>query len=75
VASLFASATLGVTVSVVSGGIVTLLVAGAVAAATPLVRSYAPERGAGLLPAPVPPAPPPRPEPDSDRSGPDVAGL
>jgi hypothetical protein len=44
VASLFVSATLGVTVSVVSGGIVTVLVAAAVAAATPLVRTYAPER-------------------------------
>jgi MFS family permease len=40
VASLFASATLGVTVSIVSGGIVTLLAASAVAAATPLIRSY-----------------------------------
>lgn len=71
VASLFASAALGVTVSVVSGGTITLLVAGAVAAATPLVRSYAPGRVAGPLAGLAPPAPP-RPEPDSDRSGPDV---
>jgi MFS family permease len=40
VASLFDSVALGVTVSVVSGGILTVLVAAAVAAATPLVRSY-----------------------------------
>jgi MFS family permease len=40
VASLFASAATGVTVSVVSGGFVTLLVAAYVAAATPLVRRY-----------------------------------
>jgi MFS family permease len=44
VASLFASAALGVTVSVVSGGVVTILTAAAVAAATPLVRNY---RGVG----------------------------
>ena len=44
VASLFASATLGVTVSVVTGGVVTILTAAAVAAATPLVREY---RGVG----------------------------
>jgi MFS family permease len=43
VASLFASAAVGVTVSVVSGGLATILVAGAVAAATPLVRRYEPE--------------------------------
>ena len=40
VASLFASAALGVTVAVVSGGLATLVVAGYVAAATPLVRDY-----------------------------------
>jgi MFS family permease len=40
VASLFASATLGVTVSVVSGGALTLLAAAAVAVAAPLVRDY-----------------------------------
>jgi hypothetical protein len=40
VASLFASATLGVTVSVVSGGALTLLAAAAVAVAAPVVRDY-----------------------------------
>jgi hypothetical protein len=45
VASLFASAAIGVTVSVVSGGIVTVLAAIAIAAATPLVRGYAPDPG------------------------------
>jgi MFS family permease len=40
VASFFASAVVGVTVSVVSGGIATLAVVAWVAAATPLVRSY-----------------------------------
>jgi MFS family permease len=40
VASLFASAVVGVTVSVVSGGIATLAVVAWVAAATPLVRGY-----------------------------------
>jgi MFS family permease len=40
VASRFASAVLGVTVSIVSGGIATILAAAAVALATPLVRSY-----------------------------------
>ncbi len=40
VASLFASATLGVTVSVVSGGVLTLIAVAAVAAAAPLVRDY-----------------------------------
>jgi MFS family permease len=40
VASLFASATLGVTVSIVSGGVVTLVATAVVAAATPLVRGY-----------------------------------
>ena len=42
VASLFASAVTGVTVSVVSGGLATLVIAAAVAAATPLVRRYEP---------------------------------
>jgi MFS family permease len=41
VASFFASAALGVTVAVVSGGIATIVVAGAVAAAAPVVRRYA----------------------------------
>ncbi len=40
VASLFASAALGVTVSVVSGGLATLLVAAFVAARAPIVRNY-----------------------------------
>jgi len=40
VASLFASAALGVTVSVVSGGVITILAAAAVAARAPLVRDY-----------------------------------
>ena len=40
VASLFASATLGVTVSIVSGGVVTLVATAVVAGATPLVRGY-----------------------------------
>jgi MFS family permease len=40
VASLFASAALGATVSVVSGGIGTVLLAGVVAMATPVVRAY-----------------------------------
>ena len=40
VASLFASAVVGVTVSVVSGGVATILIASAVAAAAPLVRRY-----------------------------------
>src|SRR5262249_31589608 len=40
VASRFASAVLGVTVSIVSGGIATLVAAAAIAFATPLVRSY-----------------------------------
>jgi len=40
VASLFASASVGVTVSIVSGGLVTLLAAAVVAVATPLVRGY-----------------------------------
>ncbi len=44
VASLFASAAAGVTVSVVSGGLVTILAAAAVAVAAPLVRDY---RGLG----------------------------
>jgi MFS family permease len=45
VASLFASAATGVTVSVVSGGALTLLVAAVVAAATPVVRAYSGEPG------------------------------
>jgi MFS family permease len=40
VAHLFASATLGVTVSIVSGGVATLLSVAAVGLATPLVRNY-----------------------------------
>jgi MFS family permease len=40
VASLFASAVLGVTVSVVSGGIATIAITAAVAAASPVVRRY-----------------------------------
>ena len=40
VASLFSSAAVGVTVSVVSGGLATLVVAGIVAAAAPVVRAY-----------------------------------
>jgi MFS family permease len=42
VASLFASAVTGVTVSVVSGGLATVVIAAVVAAATPLVRRYEP---------------------------------
>ena len=42
VASLFASAAMGVTVSVVSGGLATVLIAAGVAAAAPLVRRYEP---------------------------------
>jgi MFS family permease len=50
VASLFASAVTGVTVSVVSGGLATAVIAALVAAATPRVRRYeppvsAPDRG------------------------------
>jgi MFS family permease len=41
VASFFATAALGVTVAVVSGGLATIVVAGAVAAAAPVVRRYA----------------------------------
>ena len=40
VASLFASAALGVTVSVVSGGLATILIAAAIAARAPLLRRY-----------------------------------
>jgi MFS family permease len=40
VASLFASAALGATVSVVTGGVATVLVAGLVAARAPVVREY-----------------------------------
>jgi MFS family permease len=46
VASLFRSAITGVTVSVVSGGLATLLIAAAVAAAAPIVRRYEPPRPA-----------------------------
>jgi hypothetical protein len=54
VASLFASTVVGVTVSVLSGGLATILVTAAIAAAAPLLRRYdfqgaaerAPERGA-----------------------------
>jgi hypothetical protein len=41
VASLFASVAVGATVSVVSGGVATMLVAAVVAFATPVVRRYA----------------------------------
>ena len=40
VASLFASTVIGVTVSVVSGGVATVLVTAAIAAAAPMVRRY-----------------------------------
>jgi MFS family permease len=40
VASLFASAAIGATISVVSGGVATLLLAAGVAAAAPVVRDY-----------------------------------
>jgi MFS family permease len=40
VASLFASAAVGVTVSVVSGGIATIVITAAIAAAAPIVRRY-----------------------------------
>jgi flavoprotein len=40
VASLFASAATGATVSIVSGGLATLLAVAVVAAATPAVRGY-----------------------------------
>jgi MFS family permease len=40
VASLFASAAVGVTVSVVSGGIATIVITAAIAAAAPMVRHY-----------------------------------
>lgn len=42
VASLFTAATTGVTVSIVSGGLVTLVLAAFVAVATPVVRHYQP---------------------------------
>ena len=49
VASLFASAAVGVTASIVSGGVATVLLAGVVGAAAPVVRDYvqpgAPPRG------------------------------
>jgi hypothetical protein len=47
VASLFASAVVGVTVSVASGGVATILAAAAVALATPVVRDYEPPLPAG----------------------------
>jgi hypothetical protein len=47
VASLFASAATGVTVSIVLGGIMTIVAAAVVAAATPVIRDYT---------APLPPA-------------------
>jgi hypothetical protein len=40
VASLFASAAVGVTVSIVSGGTLTILCAAVVAAASPVVRRF-----------------------------------
>jgi flavoprotein len=40
VASLFASAAVGVTVSVVSGGIATVVITAAIAAAAPMIRRY-----------------------------------
>ncbi len=40
VASLFASTVIGVTVSVVSGGVATVLITGAIAAAAPMIRRY-----------------------------------
>ena len=40
VASLFASAAVGVTVSVVSGGVLTVLLTGVIAAAAPVIRRY-----------------------------------
>jgi MFS family permease len=43
VAALFAAPAMGVTVSVVSGGLATILVAGLVAATAPVVRGYEPE--------------------------------
>ncbi len=49
VASLFASAVVGVTVSVASGGAATILAAAAVALATPVVRDYEPAGPAGTL--------------------------
>jgi hypothetical protein len=48
VASLFASAVVGVTVSVASGGAATILAAIAVALVTPVVRDYEPAGPAGL---------------------------
>jgi MFS family permease len=46
VASLFASPVLGVTVSIVTGGVMTMLAAGTVAAATPVIREYVPPAAA-----------------------------
>jgi predicted MFS family arabinose efflux permease len=50
VASLFVSTVVGVTVSVVSGGVLTVLITGAIAAAAPMLREYDFQRseGAGL---------------------------
>jgi MFS family permease len=53
VASLFASAALGATVSVVSGGIATILVVAVIASATPVVRNYDLQKH--LHPQPSPP--------------------
>ena len=51
VASLFASAALGVAVSVVSGGIATVLAVAAIAAASPVLRNYDfRDRGMGIVP-------------------------
>jgi MFS family permease len=50
VASVFASAVTGVTVSIVFGGVMTLLAVAVVAAATPVIRSYTPPRSQGVIP-------------------------
>jgi len=48
VASLFASTVVGVTVSVVSGGVLTVVITAAIAAAAPMLRAYDFQRsGAG----------------------------
>jgi MFS family permease len=57
VASLFASTAVGVTVSVVSGGLATILVTAAVAAAAPLLRRYD-FQGSPAVSAPAPGAVP-----------------
>jgi MFS family permease len=46
VASLFASAVTGVTVSIVFGGVMTLLAAAVVGFATPVIRDYTPQKDA-----------------------------